>query len=73
MAPSARPRPMSCWPIRPLPLQAAFLHPQLKSAAQAVGLTRALCMVDFILQANELVFLEIAPRPGGDCPAVASQ
>ena len=36
-------------------------------AAQALGLTRALCMVDFLWSEDEVVFLELTPRPGGDC------
>ena len=39
----------------------------LGGAAQALGLTRALCMVDFLLSDDEVVFLELTPRPGGDC------
>jgi biotin carboxylase len=39
----------------------------LRKATQAVGLTRALCMVDFLLSEDEVVFLELTPRPGGDC------
>ena len=39
----------------------------LRKAAQALGLTRALCMVDFLLSDDEVVFLELTPRPGGDC------
>jgi biotin carboxylase len=39
----------------------------LAKAAQAVGLTRAICMTDFLWSKNEVVFLELTPRPGGDC------
>jgi biotin carboxylase len=39
----------------------------LGKAAQAVGLTRAICMTDFLLSGDEIVFLELTPRPGGDC------
>jgi biotin carboxylase len=39
----------------------------LLKAAQALGLTRAICMVDFLLSNGEVVFLELTPRPGGDC------
>ena len=39
----------------------------LGRAAQALGLTRALCMVDFLLSEDEVIFLELTPRPGGDC------
>lgn len=39
----------------------------LGDAARSLGLTRAICMVDFIVSGNGLSFLELAPRPGGDC------
>ncbi|MFH1155375.1 MAG: ATP-grasp domain-containing protein [Pseudomonadota bacterium] len=39
----------------------------LLRGAQALGLTRALCMVDFILGKTGPVLLEMTPRPGGDC------
>jgi biotin carboxylase len=39
----------------------------LSKAAQAVGLTRAICMADFLLSKDEVIFLELTPRPGGDC------
>ncbi|MDR3629451.1 MAG: ATP-grasp domain-containing protein [Desulfocapsaceae bacterium] len=39
----------------------------LAKAAQALGLSRALCMVDFLFSGDEVVFLELTPRPGGDC------
>ena len=39
----------------------------LGKAAQAVGLSRAICMVDFLMSGDEVVFLELTPRPGGDC------
>ena len=70
-------------PARNLPLGATLayivpgqlppgIHPQafrdqLREAAHAVGLTRAICMLDFIVRDNEAVMIEIAPRPGGDC------
>jgi biotin carboxylase len=44
----------------------AFEH-QLRSAAHAVGLNRALCMLDFIIRDGEALLIEMAPRPGGDC------
>ena len=39
----------------------------LRRAATALGLSRAFCMVDFIVRRGEPFFLEMAPRPGGDC------
>ena len=48
-------------------LDSAGLRKQLGRAALAVGLDRALCMVDFIVRDGTAWMLEIAPRPGGDC------
>lgn len=39
----------------------------LSAAAKAVGLTGGLCMIDFIVRNGRPYFLEISPRPGGDC------
>jgi biotin carboxylase len=43
-----------------------FLN-QLHRAATALGLDRALCMVDFIVWQGKAYLLELTPRPGGDC------
>jgi biotin carboxylase len=43
-----------------------FLN-QLHRAATALGLERALCMVDFIVWQGKAHLLELTPRPGGDC------
>lgn len=40
---------------------------KLLKAAIALGLTKAICMVDFIVYNNEIYFLELTPRIGGDC------
>ena len=40
---------------------------QLYRAATALGLDRALCMVDFIVWQGKAFLLELTPRPGGDC------
>jgi len=40
---------------------------QLLEGARAVGLTRALVMLDFIVRDGRALMIEIAPRPGGDC------
>ena len=46
----------------------------LAKAAMALGLVRAVCMADFMIRQGEIVFLEITPRPGGDClPALIRQ
>ncbi|MBF0111198.1 MAG: ATP-grasp domain-containing protein [Desulfamplus sp.] len=40
----------------------------LAKAAKALGISRAICMVDFIVTKNGDIFLlEMTPRPGGDC------
>lgn len=39
----------------------------LAASAEALGLVRAICMLDFIIHKNQMVLLELAPRPGGDC------
>lgn len=39
----------------------------LHQSARALGLTRAICMLDFMVHQNRIVLLELAPRPGGDC------
>lgn len=39
----------------------------LSQAADALGVAKAICMVDFMLRGDEIVLLEMTPRPGGDC------
>ncbi|HSM75824.1 MAG TPA: ATP-grasp domain-containing protein [Desulfobacterales bacterium] len=39
----------------------------LYRSAAALGLERAVCMLDFKIQDGRIVLLELAPRPGGDC------
>ncbi|NLF31021.1 MAG: ATP-grasp domain-containing protein [Planctomycetes bacterium] len=39
----------------------------LQRAARAVGLSRSVCMADFIVTPEGPMMLELAPRPGGDC------
>ncbi len=48
-----------------LPIES--LRELLYEAATALGLSRALCMVDFVISREEVVFLELTPRIGGDC------
>lgn len=36
-------------------------------AALALGIHRAICMLDFIVEQGQIVLLEMTPRPGGDC------
>jgi biotin carboxylase len=40
---------------------------KLGDAARALGLTHSICMVDFIVTSDEITFLELTPRIGGDC------
>jgi biotin carboxylase len=51
----------------PDPLQIDAFRFQLRTAARALGLNRALCMVDFIVDEDVACLLEMTPRPGGDC------
>ena len=39
----------------------------LAAGAGPLGIDRALCMADFVLESGRPAFLEITPRPGGDC------
>jgi len=49
-------------------IQLSTLTKQLKTAAKAVGLERAICMADFIVDDEGGIYLlEITPRMGGDC------
>jgi hypothetical protein len=40
---------------------------QLAAAAAALGIVRAICVVDIVVRDGEMVMLELAPRPAGDC------
>lgn len=51
----------------PAPMEIGSFRDQLKSAAQALGLERAICMLDFIVSDGRPVMIEMTPRPGGDC------
>jgi biotin carboxylase len=53
--------------ILPGELDVMMFREQLREAAHAVGLTRTIAMVDFIMRHNEAFLLEMTPRPGGDC------
>ena len=46
---------------------AAHLEDLFGRAARALGIRRAVCMLDFIVDRDRITLLEIAPRPGGDC------
>jgi len=51
----------------PESLQMDAFRLQLLNAARSLGLNRALCMVDFIVDEGVASLLEMTPRPGGDC------
>ena len=52
----------------PQALSRSDLTMVLERAVRCLGLSRAVCMVDFIVRdGGEPVLLELAPRPGGDC------
>ena len=36
-------------------------------SASALGIDRAVCMLDFMVHKGKMILLELAPRPGGDC------
>lgn len=40
---------------------------QLRAAAQALGLDRAICMIDLMVRDGKALMIEMTPRPGGDC------
>ena len=51
----------------PEEIDESSLRTILYHSAAALGLERALCMLDFMICNGQLVLLELAPRPGGDC------
>ncbi len=44
----------------------AFNHLLIRSAS-VLGINRAICMIDFKVDGDQVVLLELTPRPGGDC------
>jgi hypothetical protein len=44
----------------------AFLE-TLRKSARSLHIDRGICMLDFMVRNREMVLLELAPRPGGDC------
>lgn len=55
-------------------LDRALLAAVLQRGAAALGITDAICMVDFLVCRGEVILLEMTPRPGGDClPALLRQ
>ncbi|MBF0378579.1 MAG: ATP-grasp domain-containing protein [Desulfamplus sp.] len=54
--------------ISSLNIDRSYLISILAKGAKALGITRAICMVDFIVDVhNKVSLLEMTPRPGGDC------
>ncbi len=53
--------------ILPSEISLGAFQEQLYRAASALGLQRALCMVDFIIRKERPYLLELTPRAGGDC------
>ena len=51
----------------PEAIDADKLERTLYRSARALGIQRAICMLDFIVHNGKMVLLEMAPRPGGDC------
>ena len=51
----------------PAGLDVEGLADQIQRAGSALGLRRALGMLDFIVRDAQAVMLEMTPRPGGDC------
>ena len=51
----------------PSEIDISRLRNQLRRAARAVGVTRSVCMIDFIVSDGRAYMLELTPRPGGDC------
>jgi len=51
----------------PAEIKAPDFRQTLYQSAQALGINRAVCMLDFMVCENRIVLLELSPRPGGDC------
>ena len=60
--------------VWPDAIDAGELERTLVRSAGALGIQRAVCMLDFIVHNGKMVLLEMAPRPGGDClPSLVRQ
>ncbi|MFC1885099.1 acetyl-CoA carboxylase biotin carboxylase subunit family protein [Thermodesulfobacteriota bacterium] len=51
----------------PTEIDVPGFHQHVIKCAGALGLSRALCTLDFMVLEGKIFFLEMAPRPGGDC------
>ncbi len=54
-------------PAPGLPLAPPALESSLRSAVEALELRHCMGMADFIFRGSTPIFIEITPRPGGDC------
>jgi biotin carboxylase len=48
-------------------INAEFFQQTIYQSAVTLGIERAICMLDFMISNGQIVLLELAPRPGGDC------
>ncbi|MBU1341086.1 MAG: ATP-grasp domain-containing protein [Proteobacteria bacterium] len=53
--------------VLPQLIDIADLHHILLKSSNTLGINRGLCMVDFIVSDDQVVLIELTPRPGGDC------
>ena len=53
--------------VWPEELESGPFEMTLQRSARALGIERAICMLDFFIRDGRVVLLEMAPRPGGDC------
>lgn len=51
----------------PVEFPPSTLENTLYRGATTLGITHAVCMVDFIVKDSNIVLIEMTPRPGGDC------
>ena len=54
-------------PALPEDINEKELRSTLGQSAAALGIKRAVCMLDFKVDRGRIVLLELSPRPGGDC------
>ena len=53
--------------VLPIEISEQFFLQTLYRSASALGLERAVCMLDFLVHGDRIALLELSPRPGGDC------
>ena len=51
----------------PPPMTPGEFKGKLVAAARALGIDRRICMLDFFMDGDRMMLIELAPRPGGDC------